>query len=187
MLTINVRYPINVLHVLFVTAIIFGISGAVLIATHRQLFQAEPTDLIWTIYILFALTFGVSTAALLVMRDKERMHWSLSEHELVAGMKRPVRIPISSIVTISEGVPARNRIAANNPWLKNGIVLKIKDDKILSLNLRTTEEGAQLMEALLQRCSTVLTTDPSFTVNELAILHRLKWNQVLDAASGSAL
>lgn len=181
---IVVRYRINIFPLLLVAVIIFGLSGAVLVAAHRQLLQTEPADLIWTIYIFLALAFGVSISTLLMMRDREKMNWSLSEHELVGGMKRPVRIPISSVLSISEGVPARTGIAASNPWLKSGIVLKIKGNRILSLNLRTNEDGAQLMGALIHRCSAVLTTDPSFTVIELAILHRLKWNRVIDAASG---
>lgn len=181
---IAVRYRINLFHLLLVAVIIFGFSGALLVAVHRQLLQTEPADLIWTIYLFLALAFGGGISTLLMMRDRERMHWSLSEHELVGGIRRPVRIPISSIVSISEGVPARTRIAANNPWLKSGVVLKIEGNRILSLNLRTNDDGAQLMGALIQRCSAVLTTDPSFTAIELAMLHRLKWNRVIDAGSG---
>ncbi|SHH63749.1 hypothetical protein [Massilia sp. CF038] len=181
---ITVRYRINTFQVLLITLITFGLSGAALLATHRQVLQAEPADLVWTIYMCLALAFGTLIAYLLVVRDREKMHWQLSEHELVGGMKRPVRIPIDSIVSISIGVPARTEAGANNPWLKSGIVLKTKDNRILSLNVATTGEGARMMEALLLRCSSVLTREPIFTSSELAILHRLKWNLVLDAATG---
>jgi hypothetical protein len=181
---ISAHYRTNIFHVLLVALIIFGLSAAVLVATHRQVLEAEPADLIWTIYMFLALAFGIGISTLLMMRDRERMHWSLSEHELVGGMKRPIRIPISNIVSISEGVPARTKRAANNPWLKSGIVLKIKDNRILSLNLATTEDGAQIMGTLIKRCSAVLTADPSYTAIELTILHRLKWNRVIDTTSG---
>lgn len=181
---IVLRYRTKIAAVLLTTLIVFVLSGAVMVATHRQLIEAEPTDLIWTAYMSFALVFGICVATLLTLRDRERMTWSLSEDELVGGKRRPVRIPISSIVSISEGVPTRTKIGANNPWLKSGIVLKTKDNWMLSLNLATNEEGARMMAALIDRCSPVLTTAPSFTGNELAILHRLKWNRVIDITSG---
>jgi hypothetical protein len=181
---IAVRYRAKIAHVLLITLIVFGLSAAVIVATHRQLLHAEPSDRIWTTYMFLALAIGICVAALLTLRDRERMNWSLSEQELVGGFKYPVRIPITSIVSISEGVPARTKFGANNPWLKSGIVLKTKDNWILSLNLATNEEGAQMMEALMRRCSAVFTTEPSFTASELSILHRLKWNRVIDITSG---
>lgn len=182
--TIAVRYRINILQFLFITLVIIGFSCALLMAAHRQILQTEPADPLGMIYVFLATTFGISIATLLVMRDREKMRWSLSEHELLGGTRHPVRIPIASIASISEGVPARTRIGANNPWLKSGIVLTTTDHKILALNLATSADGARLMHALLQRCSAVFTAAPAFSASELAILQRLRWNTVIDTASG---
>lgn len=69
-------------------------------------------------------------------------------------------------------------------WRRSGIVLKTADNKVFSLNLAPSEKGVKFMRALLERCSSVLTTSPSYTDAELAILHRLKWNSVIDISSG---
>jgi hypothetical protein len=180
----SVRYRPNVLQIILVLIFGFGVCVAVLVAIHRLIFDSAPTEAIRMIYLVVALVFGSIFSALLLLKDREKMHWSLSERELVGGIRRPVRIPISSIVSISEGVPARTRFAENNPWRRNGIVLRTVDNKVLSLNLATSEVGVKFMRALQERCSSVLTTTPSYTDTELAILYRLKWNKVIDISSG---
>jgi hypothetical protein len=184
MQSIVVRYRPNVLQSLLVLILVFGVCAAALIAIHRLIFDSEPTDAVRMIYLVVALVFGTTLSALLILKDREKMQWLLSESELVGGMKHPVRIPISNIVSISEGVPARTKSAENSPWRQSGIVLKTVDNKVLSLNLATSEEGVKLMRALLERCSSVLTSAPSYTETEMVILHRLKWNIVIDISSG---
>ena len=181
---LSVRYRPNVLQAILVLILVVCVCAAALILSHRLILGSEPTEAIRMIYLVVAVLIGSTLSALLILKDRERMHWLLSDSELVGGMKHPVRIPISSIVSISEGVPARTKFAESNPWRRSGIVLRTADDKVLSLNLATSEEGVKFMRALLERCSSVLTSAPSYTDNELAILHRLKWNSVIDVSSG---
>lgn len=181
---ISVRYRPNILHGILVLILVACVCAAALIATHRLMLGSKPTETIRMIYLVVALIIGSTVTGLLMLNDLERMNWFLSENELVGGTKHLVCIPISSIVSISEGVPARTRFAENNPWRRSGIVLKTADNKVLSLNLATSEEGVRFMRALLERCSSVLTSAPSYTDSELAILHRLKWNSVIDVSTG---
>lgn len=184
MKSISVRYRPNVLQIILVLILGFGVCAAVLVATHRLIFDSAPTETIRMIYLVAALIIGSTFAALLMLKDREKMSWLLSQEELVGGIKRPVRISISSIVSISEGVPGRTKFTESNPWRRSGIVVRTADNKVLALNLATSEEGVEFMRVLLERCSSVLTTAPSYTDAELAILHRLKWNSVIDISSG---
>ena len=180
----SIRYRPPVFQIILVLILVFGLGAAALVATHRLIFDNEPTEPIRMTYLVVAFVSGSAVSVLVTLRDREKMHWFLSESELVGGMKRPVRIPISSIISISVGVPAKTKVAEKNPWRRAGIVLKTADNKILSLNLATSEEGVKLMQTLLARCSPLLTTAPAYTPTDLAILHRLKWNTVIDISTG---
>ncbi|HEY0063006.1 MAG TPA: hypothetical protein VGC21_12860 [Telluria sp.] len=177
---IIVRHRINPFQASLVVLIVFGGLSALLVGAHRQLTDAAPSDLVWACYLFAELAAGCAATVLLTLRDRERSTWTLSETDLIGGVRHPVHIPLASITAISAGVPARTKAARDNPWRQSGLVLQIADCKILALSLAGTQEGASLMQALLERCAAVHTSVPVFSASELAVLHRLKWNRVID-------
>lgn len=134
-----------------------------------------------------AIAVGVACLALAALvvreigrRDAETSAWTLTDDMLVGGVDSRHRIRIADIVEVSAGVPVR---AGNveTVWHRSGLVLKLRGDRLLALNLLQAENGPALMEALAARCASVFTTAPAHTARELALLHRLRWNRIVGA------
>ncbi len=185
MATIQVRHKTQLMPTIMVAIMFFGACAAAFIGVHRFALDEEPAETVRLIYLLSAVVLAAVGSAILFQRDRERTHWTLSDSELVAGARHPVRIPLSGIVAIAAGVPGkRGLLRMNNPWRESGIVFKTADGKIVALNLATSKTGRELMDALLDKCSGVFVTAPAYTDAELAILHALKWNRVIDIQTG---
>lgn len=116
----------------------------------------------------------------IVRRDAEASAWTLSGDMLAGGVGGRCRIAFADISELSRGVP----VAPGRPataWHHGGLVLKLRDGRLLALNLFQAENGPALMEALVARCAAVFTTAPLHTQRDLALLHRLRWNRMLGA------
>ena len=116
----------------------------------------------------------------IVRRDADTSAWTLTDDMLAGGIDGRHRIRIADIVEVSAGVPA----GAGNVetvWRRSGLVLKLRGDRLLALNLLQAENGPALMEALVARCASVFTTAPEHSSRELALLHRLRWNRIVGA------
>lgn len=111
-------------------------------------------------------------------KDAESMSWTLGEDALIRGQDAAHRILLSEIVELSRGVPVAPGGGIETHWHQTGLVLKVRDGRILALNLLDAEGGAALMQAIETRCAVRFTTAPRHTERELAWLQHMKWNVV---------
>ncbi len=111
-------------------------------------------------------------------KDVESMSWTLGDDALIRGRDADHRIQLSEIVELSRGVPVAPGDGVETHWHQTGLVLKVRDGRILALNLLDAEGGAALMQAIEMRCAARFTTAPRHTERELAWLQRMKWNVV---------
>ncbi|MGN6153455.1 MAG: hypothetical protein ACTHOH_15840 [Lysobacteraceae bacterium] len=129
---------------------------------------------------LVCLALAALAMRAILRRDADTSAWMLSDDVLAGGLDGRHRIPLPDIVEVSVGVPADPRRPAT-VWHHGGLVLKLRDGRLLALNLSQAEHGPALMDALVVRCAPVFTTAPLHTERELALLHRLRWNRIVGA------
>lgn len=132
--------------------------------------------------LVLASWMSIMAARSLLRREAESHAWTLSADTLTRGLRGAERIRLADIVSIAQGVPGLRR---RNPWADASLVIRLRDGRLLLLNLTAARQGDALMAELVKRCAPVWTVSPHYTVRERALLQGLHWNRPLwPAAEG---
>lgn len=179
MQTITSRYRTNALTIAFLTATVAAFLTILPFSILRAL--AEPNVVVDATIVSVCLLLAAALMRKVVMHDLETSAWQLGNDTLIGGTRGEFRIELADIVALSPGVPVPPG-ARETPWHQSGLLLKLRDGRLLALNLLEAEGGRELMEALFARCGSALTVDLMLTRQELALLRRPRWNRLIAPA-----
>ena len=126
--------------------------------------------------VVAALALSARIVRALRRRDAQSLAWTLSDDVLHGSPGADCRIALADIVSISQGLPGRR---PRSPWVDAALVVKLRDGRLLLLNLLEAEQGDVLMAELVKRCASAWTDSPSHTAREREVLHRLPWNRLV--------
>ena len=172
------RHSPDLATIVIVTAVVAGLLAVVVLTIWRAFGSPGPA----AGFVMGAVCLVVAAWAMraTLRRDAEASAWTLTDDTLTGGAGGHCRIALADISEVSQGIPvAPGRAGA--VWHRDGLVLKLRDGRLLALNLAQAEHGPALMEALVARCASVFTAAPVHTQRDLALLHRLRWNRLLGA------
>jgi len=117
----------------------------------------------------------------MAFRKPPRFYWSLTDKALIQGEDNTRVFPLSSITKIVIGAPEPSKlerffIGFDNSGLaaaqyNYSMVLKFDNGEILRLFLLMNQGGQELMEALCDRCSSLVDQTYKFTPEESRVLN----------------
>jgi hypothetical protein len=141
--------------------------------------------------VAVVLLFGAAIAFVFIFRLFNRHFWALNQTELIGGMTGGIRYPLSSVDKIIVGLPNEMPVpglnAFSSPALKEiyearqaGALLVIfQDGVMLPLKLGAMPNGAELMNALVERKQDRVARNYNYSKKEIKLLRGAMPNMLI--------
>jgi hypothetical protein len=140
---------------------------------------------------LAMIAFGAAIAIWFVWRTVSRQYWRLTDSELIAGVGRPIRLPLADVDKVVVGLPVEQPLPGTprrgSPTLRlafettraSTLVLIFRNGLVLPLNLRRIPHGTELMTELTSRLKNRLAQSDVYTTDEIRLLRHADLNALI--------